>query len=159
MIVSSTCCCSAGGLALSALRYAVLNQGAASCQHPCPLRRFAPALPKGELLAVRQVSHFILYALLPQKEPSGAALRFHAFTKASHFGRGGIAQAMTERASPAEAAQSLGLDRASDGAVLPQGSAFVSQLLTFFSHTYSSTFLQILNVEVFLWNRKSAASP
>jgi hypothetical protein len=67
---------------------------------------------------------------------------------------------MTERASPAEAAQSLGLDRASDGAVLPQGSAKPSaQLITFFSHTYSSTFLQILNVEVFLWNRKSAASP
>ena len=35
--------------------------------------------------------------------------------KASHFGRGGIAQAMTERASPAEAAQSLGLDRACGG--------------------------------------------
>ena len=125
----------------------------------CPLRRFAPAPPKWEPLAVRQVSHFILYALLPKKEPLGAALRLHAFAKASHFGRGGIAQAMTERASPAEAAQSLGLDRASDRAALPQGSAFVSQLLTFFSHTYSSTFLQILNVEVFLWNRKSTASP
>ena len=92
-------------------------------------------------MAVRQVSHFILYALLPQKEPSGVALRLHAFAKASHFGRGGIAQAMTERASPltgrqglcladafgreraspAEAAQSLGSDRASDGAALPLG--------------------------------------
>ena len=30
-------------------------------------------------------------ALLPQKEPSGAALTLHAFAKASHFGRGGIA--------------------------------------------------------------------
>ena len=29
MIVSSTCCCPAGGLALSALRYAVRNKGAA----------------------------------------------------------------------------------------------------------------------------------
>ena len=92
-------------------------------------------------MAVRQVFHFILYALLPQKEPSGAALRLHVFAKASHFGRGGIAQAMTERASPltgrqglcladafgreraspAEAAQSLGSDRASDGAALPLG--------------------------------------
>ena len=32
-------------------------------------------------------------------------------------------EAMTERASPLTAAQSLGLDRASDGAALPQGSA------------------------------------
>jgi len=30
-----------------------------------------------------------LYALLPQKEPSGAALRLHAFAKGSHFGGAG----------------------------------------------------------------------
>ena len=32
---------------------------------------------------------FILYALLPQGEPSGAALRLHAFAKGSHFGGAG----------------------------------------------------------------------
>ena len=81
-----------------------------------PLRRFAPALPKGEPLAVRQVFHFILYARLPQKEPSGVVLRLHAFAKASHFGRGGIAQAMTERASPLTAAHRVRLDCTCDGA-------------------------------------------
>ena len=30
-----------------------------------------------------------LYALLPQGEPSGAALRLHAFAKGSHFGGAG----------------------------------------------------------------------
>ena len=32
---------------------------------------------------------FIFYALLPQGEPSGAALRLHAFAKGSHFGGAG----------------------------------------------------------------------
>ena len=47
---------------------------------PCPLRhRFAmPPLPKWEALAVREVSGVTLYALLPQKEPSGVTRRLSA---------------------------------------------------------------------------------
>ena len=37
----------------------------------------------------RKVCRFIPYALLPQGEPSGAALRLHAFAKGSPFGGAG----------------------------------------------------------------------
>ena len=159
MIFSSTCCCPAGGLALSALRYAALNKGAAFPLPGLPSQALRASSPK--VGALGSPLSFPFYTL----RPAAAKRAVRRCAQTSRLCQGlslwerWHREAMTERASPAEAAQSLGLDRASDGAALPQRSAFVSQLLTFFSHTYSSTFLQILNVEVFLWNRKSAASP
>ena len=47
--------------------------------------------PKVRGLGSPQSFQFILYALLSQGEPSGAALRLHAFAKGSHFGGAGKA--------------------------------------------------------------------
>ena len=76
------------------------TKSTASCQRPRPLRRFAPALPKGELFREGKLS---------------------GISKTSHFGRGGIASAMTERASPLTAAHRVRLDCAYDGAAYTCG--------------------------------------
>ena len=91
-------------------------------------------------MAVRQVSGFILYALLPQQEPKALCSDFTPLPRAPTLGeldavrrperaspltgRQGLCLADAfgrERARPLTAAQSLGLDRASDGAALPLG--------------------------------------
>ena len=81
----------ASGLALSALRYAVLNKGAAFPLpgSPSPSSLRDATSPKVRGLGSPQSSQFILYALLPQGEPSGAVLRLSAFAKGSPFGGAG----------------------------------------------------------------------
>ena len=71
------------------------TKSTASCQRPRPLRRFAPAPPKGELFREGKL---------------------YGISKASHFGRGGIASAMTERASTLPAAHRVRLDSTCDRA-------------------------------------------
>ena len=92
----------ASGLALSALRHAVLNKGAVFSLPGLPSQALRASSPKGGAFSRRQTFRYIQNLSLWE--------RWHR-------------EAMTERASPLTAAQGLGLDRASDRAALPQGSA------------------------------------
>ena len=65
---------------------------AASCQHPCPLRRFAPAPPKGEPLAKAESLRAAPSAPLAAAGRKDFKPETWRTAKASHFGRGGIAK-------------------------------------------------------------------
>ena len=68
----------------------LLNRGAAALSAGLPSQALRDATsPKVRGLGSPPSFRFILYALLPQGEPSGAALRLHAFAKGSHFGGAG----------------------------------------------------------------------
>ena len=90
-----------GGLAF-ALSCAVLNKGAGFPLPGSPSQALRASSPKGGASSRRQTFRYIQTLSLWER---------------------GHREAMTERARTAEAAQSLGLDRASDRATLPQGSA------------------------------------
>mgnify|MGYP000621105492 CR=1 FL=1 len=96
-------------------RELLLNWGTAAPEAalPSPSSLRDATSPKVRALAVRQVCGSALYALLPQGEPSGVTRRLSAFAKAPTLGE--LARS-AERASPAEAAQGVGLDSANDGA-------------------------------------------
>ena len=80
----------------------MLNWGAAAPPASSPSQALRASSPKGRAFSRRQTFRYIQNLSLWE--------RWHR-------------EAMTERARPTEAAQSLGLDCAFDGAVLPQGSA------------------------------------
>ena len=75
----------------SSHREHLLNWGpvATAAALPSPSSLRDATSPKVRGLGSPQSSQFILYALLPQGEPSGAALRLSAFANGSPFGGAG----------------------------------------------------------------------
>ena len=69
----------------------LLNKGPAtpSAGLPSPSSLRDATSPKVRGLGSPPSFRFILYALLPQEEPSGVTPRLHAFAKGSHFGGAG----------------------------------------------------------------------
>ena len=98
----------------------MLNWGAAAPPASSPSQALRASSPKGRAFSRRQTFRYIQNLSLWERwhreamtERASPLTGRQGLCLADAFGR--------ERASPAEAAQSLGLDRASDGAALPLG--------------------------------------